>query len=38
MTTEAAFELPDHSPYDHTIDLKERETPPWGPVYTINEV
>ena len=38
MTTEAASELPDHGPYDHAIDLKEGETPPWGPAYALNEV
>ena len=38
MTTEAASELPDHGPYDHAIDLKEGETPPWGPISALNEV
>ena len=38
MTTEVASELPDHSLYDHAIDLKEGETPPWGPIHTLNEV
>ena len=38
MTTEAASELPDRGPYDHAIDLKEGETPPWGPIYALNEV
>ena len=38
MTTEAALELPNHGPYDHAIDLKEGETPPWGPIYALNEV
>jgi hypothetical protein len=38
MTEEAADRLPEHKPYDHAIDLKEGETPPWGPVYTLNEV
>jgi transposase InsO family protein len=37
MTKEAADRLPDHRPYDHAIDLKEGETPPWGPVYALNE-
>ena len=30
MTTEAALALPEHSPYDHTIDLKDGSTPPPG--------
>jgi hypothetical protein len=38
MTKEAADKLPEHKPYNHAIDLKEGETPPWGPVYTVNEV
>jgi hypothetical protein len=38
MTREAADRLPEHKPYDHAIDLKEGETPPWGPVYALNEV
>jgi hypothetical protein len=29
--------LPDHKPYDHAIDLKEGEQPPWGPIYPLNE-
>jgi hypothetical protein len=38
MTKEAADRLLEHKPYDHAIDLKEGETPPWGPVYALNEV
>jgi hypothetical protein len=38
ITKEAADRLPEYKPYDHAIDLKEGETPPWGPVYTLNEV
>ena len=38
MITEAALELPNHGPYNHAIDLKEGETPPWGPIYALNEV
>jgi hypothetical protein len=38
MTKEAADRLPEHKPYDYAIDLKEGETPPWGPVYALNEV
>ena len=37
MTQEAAMELPKHGPYDHCIDLKEGATPPWGPIYALNE-
>jgi hypothetical protein len=38
ITKEAADKLPKHKPYDHAINLKEGETPPWGPVYALNEV
>ena len=38
MTTEAALELPKDGPYDHAINLKEGETPPWRPIYALNEV
>jgi hypothetical protein len=38
MTKEAVDRLPDHKPYDHAIDIKEGETPHWGPVYALNEV
>jgi hypothetical protein len=38
ITKEAADRLPEHKPYNHVIDLKEGETPPWGPVYALNEV
>jgi hypothetical protein len=34
---ELADKLPDHKPYDHAIDLKEGEQPPWGPMYPLNE-
>jgi hypothetical protein len=37
MTKEAAQELPIHKPNDHTIDVKEGETLPWRPVYTLSE-
>jgi len=37
MTQEAASKLPEHKPYDHAIDIKEGETPPWGPLYALNE-
>ena len=38
MTTEAASNLPDHGAYDHAIHLQDGETPPWGPIYALNEV
>jgi hypothetical protein len=34
---ELANKLPDHKPYDHTIDLKNGEQLPWGPMYPLNE-
>ena len=37
MTAEMAAVLPEHSVYDHAIDLKEGQTPPWGPIYPLNE-
>ena len=37
MTSEAARVLPKHGPYDHAIDLEEGTTPPWGPIYTLND-
>jgi hypothetical protein len=37
MSQEAADALPEHKPYDHAIDLKEGEQPPWGPVYVLLE-
>jgi hypothetical protein len=36
MSKEAADRLPEHAPYDHAIDIKEGETPPWGPIYALN--
>jgi len=38
MGKEAAAALPAHTDYDHKIDLKEREKPPWGPIYPLSEV
>ena len=38
MTAEMAEVLPEHSVYDHAIDLKEGTTPPWGPIYSLNEI
>ena len=35
--TEVSLELPLHSAYDHAIDLKDNRTPPWGPIYPLNE-
>jgi hypothetical protein len=37
MSKEAAKRLPEHTPYDHAIDLKTGETPPWGPCYALSE-
>jgi hypothetical protein len=37
MSKEAAKCLPEHTPYDHAIDLKTGETPPWGPCYAKSE-
>ena len=37
MTTEASLELPRHSANDHAIDYKDGSTPPWGPIYPLNE-
>ena len=37
MTSEMAEVVPEHSVYDHAIDLKEGSTPPWGPIYLLNE-
>ena len=37
MTTEAAMLLPSHTDYDHAIELKEGATPPWGPIYALNQ-
>ena len=37
MTAEMAEVLPEHSTYDHAIDRKEGTTPPWGPIYPLNE-
>ena len=33
----AATSLPPHQPYDHTIDLEEGTTPPYGPIYSMSE-
>ena len=37
MTTEASLELPQHSAYDHAIDLKDGSLQPWGPICPFNE-
>jgi hypothetical protein len=34
---EASDALPPHRSYDHAIDLKPGEQPPWGPVYALSE-
>jgi hypothetical protein len=35
---ELTDKLPDHKPYDHVIDLKEGEQPPWVLMYPLNEM
>ena len=37
MTTEATSQLPQHGPFDHEITFKPDTTPPWGPIYALNE-
>jgi hypothetical protein len=37
MGKEAAEALPNHAPYDMRIDLRDREVPPWGPIYPLSE-
>ena len=37
MTAEMAEVLSEHSTYDHAINLKEGTSPPWGPIYPLNE-
>jgi hypothetical protein len=37
MSKEAAERLPEHIPYDHAIDLKTGEIPPWEPCYALSE-
>jgi hypothetical protein len=37
MSKEAAKYLPEHTPYDHTIDRKIGETRPWGPCVALSE-
>lgn len=32
-----ADELPPHRSFDHVVDLKEGEQPPWGPIYPLSE-
>jgi hypothetical protein len=29
--------LPEHRPYDYTIDLKERAQPPYKPIYNLSQ-
>jgi len=38
MGKEAADALPAHTDYDHRIDLKDGDKPPWGPIYPLSEV
>jgi hypothetical protein len=37
MTKEAAAKLLQHKPYNHRLDIKDGETPPWGPWYALRE-
>jgi hypothetical protein len=37
ISKEAAKRHPEYIPYDHDIDLKTCETPPWGPYYALSE-
>jgi hypothetical protein len=37
MSKQGAKRLPEHTSYDHAIDLKTGETPPWGPSYALSE-
>ena len=32
-----AYELPDHEPDDHAIDLEPGKKPPYGPIYALSE-
>ena len=32
-----AYELPDHGPDDHAIDLEPGKKPPYGPIYSLSE-
>ena len=34
---ETANTLPPHRSYNHAIDLKDEEQPPWGSIYTLSE-
>ena len=34
---EAADSLPPHRSFDHAIDLKPGEQPPWGPIYPLSQ-
>jgi hypothetical protein len=36
FSPEAAAEFPPHRSFDHAIDLKEGEQPPWGPIYALS--
>jgi hypothetical protein len=35
---ELVDKLPNHKPYDHAIDLKDGEQPPWGLIYPLNKI
>jgi hypothetical protein len=37
MMKEVAAKLPVHKLYNHAIDIKDGETPPWGACYALSE-
>ena len=37
FSEEQAYKLPNHTPFDHAIDLKDGKQPPWGPIYSLSE-
>jgi predicted transcriptional regulator len=37
MSKEEAKRLPEHTSYDHGIDIRTGVTPPWGPCYALSE-
>ena len=38
MGSDATDALPEDTGYDHEINLKEGEKPPWGPIYPLSEI
>jgi hypothetical protein len=37
ISKDAAKCLPEHTPYDHAMNLKTGETPPWRPCFAVSE-